>query len=120
MKAPIAAALALAVLAVFAPPAAAQRYTDASGRLRVALAKQPLSPTGPSVGPDTMARGGIQPILAGLGAVVRVDEAALTPDEATEYGGWKRLAMSLGHLADIVAKNERDGFFTVGLLATCP
>ena len=28
--------------------------------------------------------------------------------------------MSLGHFADIVAKNERDGYFTVGLLATCP
>ena len=28
--------------------------------------------------------------------------------------------MALGHFADIVAKNERDGYFTVGLLATCP
>jgi arginase family enzyme len=122
MRTLIAAAIAVAAApAVFAPaPAAAQRYSDASGRLRVALAKQPLSPNGPSAGPDTMARGGIQQILAGMGAVVRVDEAALTPDEATEYGGWKKLGMSLGHFADIVAKNERDGFFTVGLLATCP
>ena len=28
--------------------------------------------------------------------------------------------MSLGHFADIVSKNERDGYLTVGLLATCP
>lgn len=63
-----------------------------------------------------MAGGGIQQILAGMGTVVRVDEAGLTPDEATEYGGWKRLGMALGHLSDIVAKNERDGYFTVGLL----
>ena len=28
--------------------------------------------------------------------------------------------MSLGHFADLVARNERDGYFTVGLLATCP
>ena len=28
--------------------------------------------------------------------------------------------MALGHFADIVAKNERDGYFTVGLMATCP
>src|SRR4029450_13960075 len=28
--------------------------------------------------------------------------------------------MSLGHFADLVSKNERDGFFTVGLLTTCP
>jgi hypothetical protein len=67
-----------------------------------------------------MAEGGIQQILAGLGATVRVDEARLTADEETEYGGWKRLGMSLGHFADIVSRNERDGYFTVGLLATCP
>src|SRR6476661_1499118 len=28
--------------------------------------------------------------------------------------------MALGHYADIVAQNERDGYFTVGLEATCP
>jgi arginase len=67
-----------------------------------------------------MAEGGIREILSGMGAVVREDEARLTPDEETEYGGWKRLGMALGHLAEIVAKNERDGYFTVGLLATCP
>jgi len=98
----------------------AQRYAGSDGRLRVALVKQPYSPNGTSSGPNTMANGGIQQALAGLGAVVRVEEAALTPDEATEYGGWKRLGMALGHFADIVAKNERDGYFTVGLLATCP
>ena len=98
----------------------AQKYTDASGRIRVSLAKQPLSPNGPSKGPTTMAEGGIQKILADMGAVVRVDEAKLTPDEDKEYGGWKRLGMSLGHFADIVSKNERDGYFSVGLFATCP
>jgi arginase len=67
-----------------------------------------------------MANGGIQQALAGMGAVLRIEEASLTADEATEYGGWKRLGMGLGHFADIVAKNERDGYFTVGLLATCP
>jgi arginase len=98
----------------------AQRYTATDGRLRVALVKQPFSPTGTSAGPNTMANGGIQQVLAGMGAVVRVEEAALTADEATEYGGWKRLGMALGHFAEIVTKNERDGYFTVGLLATCP
>ncbi|MFY9611390.1 MAG: arginase family protein [Blastocatellia bacterium] len=98
----------------------AQRYTGSDGRLRVALVKQPFSPTGTSAGPNTMANGGIQQVLAGMGAVVRISEAALTLDEATEYGGWKRLGMALGHFADIVANNEREGYFTVGLLATCP
>ena len=114
----------LAVLLLGPPwllgPALAQRYAGSDGRLRIALVKQPFSPTGTSSGPNTMAQGGIQQVLAGMGAVVRVEEAALTPDEATEYGGWKRLGMALGHFAEIVAKNERDGYFTVGLLATCP
>jgi arginase len=102
------------------PASTPQKYAGADGRLRVALVKQPLSPNGTSAGPNTMANGGIQQALAELGAVLRVEESALTADEATEYGGWKRLGMGLGHFADIVAKNEREGFFNVGLLATCP
>src|SRR6185503_9937492 len=90
------------------------------GRLRVALVKQPFSPNGASAGPNAMANGGIQQMLGKMGAVVRVEEAALTAEETPEYGGWKRLGMALGHFADIVAKNEREGYFTVGLLATCP
>ena len=109
-------ALALGVASV----AQGQRYQDANGRLRVALAQQPFSPNGTSRGPATMANGGIKELLAGLGATVRTQEAALTAVEETEYGGWKRLGMALGHFADLVAQNERDGYFTVGLLATCP
>jgi arginase len=98
----------------------AQKYTDGNGKLRIALSKQPFSPNATVQGPNTMANGGIQDTLARMGAVVRVSEAALTAEENTEYGGWKRLGMALGHFADIVAKNEREGWFTVGLLATCP
>jgi len=113
-------ASALAILLLGTLAAQAQRYTGSDGRLRVALAKQPFSPTGTSPGPNTMANGGIQQVLRGMDVVVRIEEAALTPEEATEYGGWKRLGMALGHFADIVSQNERDGYFTVGLLATCP
>jgi arginase len=113
-------ALAALVLLSVAAPGAQQKYLDAAGTVRVALAKQPLSPNGPSKGPATMAEGGIQKILQDLGATVRVEEARLTSDEALEYGGWKKLGMSLGHFAEIVANNEREGYFTVGLLATCP
>jgi len=112
--------LTLTVLLLVPSLIHAQKYTGPDGRLRIALVKQPFSPNGTSPGPNTMANGGIQQVLSGMGAMVRVDEAALTPDEATEYGGWKKLGMALGHFADIVAKNERDGYFTVGLLATCP
>jgi arginase len=97
-----------------------QRYTGPDGRLRVALAQQPFSPTGTSVGPATMANGGIQKLLSSLGATVKVEQSALTVSEDSEYGAWKRLGMALGHFSDIVATNEREGYFTVGLLATCP
>jgi arginase len=107
-------------LPLLRPGVVAQRYAGTDGKLRVALAKQPFLPNGTSPGPNTMANGGVQDILRRVGAVVRVDEAGLSPDEDTEYGGWKRLGMALGHFADIVSKNERDGYFTVGLLATCP
>jgi arginase len=99
---------------------ATRRYTGADGKVRVALTQQPFSPNAIVPGPRTMAEGGIQGQLAALNATVRVDAAALTSDENTEYGGWKRLGMALGHFADIVSRNERDGYFTVGLLATCP
>jgi arginase len=112
------ACLALPLLALSLSPG--QKYTGADGRLRIALVKQPFSPNGLSQGPNTMAEGGIQKILTGMGATVRVAEAKLTAEEETEYGGWKRLGMALGHFSEIVAKNEREGYFTVGLLATCP
>lgn len=112
--------LLIAILLTHTSTTIAQRYTDAEGRVRVALLKQPYSPTGTSVGPNTMANGGIQKILTEMGAVIKIEEAALTPDELTEYGGWKKLSMALGHFADLVEKNERGGYFTVGLLATCP
>jgi len=113
--------LLLLLLTVTAASAHAQtRYTGPDGRLRVSLAQQPFSPNGTSRGPATMAGGGIRDTLARLNAVVRSAEAALTADESTEYGGWKRLGMALGHFGDIVRQNEADGFFTVGLLATCP
>jgi arginase len=112
------ALLSLALVFLQAP--GPSRYTHADGRIRVALAKQPFSPTGISRGPTTMADGGIQKILADLGAITRLQEARLTAEQDDEYGGWKRLGMALGHFADLVAANEREGYFTVGLLATCP
>src|SRR5262245_5377550 len=110
----------LMALAPLTADPSVQKYTAPDGRLRVALVKQPFSPTGPSKGPTTMAEGGIQKILEDLGSVIRVQEARLTPEEDKEYGGWKRLGYALGHFADLVAQNEREGYLTIGLLATCP
>jgi arginase len=110
----------LIILVLAALTISGQKYSGPNGKLRIALVKQPYSPNGISVGPNTMANGGIQQALAKMDAVVRIEEAKLTADEATEYGGWKKLGMALGHFAELVEKNEREGYFTVGLLATCP
>jgi len=110
----------LFVLVCAAPIVQAQKYRGPEGKIRVALIKQPFSPTGTSAGPNTMANGGIQRILGEIGVVTRVEEVKLTPEETTEYGSWKRLGMALGHFSDLVARNEREGYFGVGLLATCP
>src|SRR4029450_782970 len=92
----------------------------APGPLPTALVKHPFIPNRTSVGPTTMASGGLHETLAQLGATVRVSEIKLTPEQEPEYGGWKGLGVALGHLGRAVAANERDGYFTVGLLGTCP
>jgi arginase len=97
-----------------------RQYRDGSGRLQIALVKQPFVPNGTSNGPATMAEGGIQQALASLGATVRVIDIGLTREQEPEYGGWKRLGYALGHLGRAVEKNERDSVFSVGLLGTCP
>lgn len=113
--------IAVTLLSLLLPSIAhSQKYTAPDGKLRIALVKQPYSPTGTSIGPNTMANGGIQKILADMNTSVRVEEVRLTPQELTEYGAWKKLGWALGHFSEVVAKNERDGYFTVGLLATCP
>lgn len=118
MKCSSLVAALLGATVVFAPPVQPQYARQ--GRLRVALAVQSFSPTGTSRGPTTMLNGGVRDTLARMNALVRVDSSMLTPQQNSEYGGWKRLGMALGSFADVVARNERDGYFTVGLLATCP
>ena len=61
----------LAVAWLLPSLAQAQHYTGADGKLRVSLARQPFSPNGTSVGPRTMAQGGIQQINRMIAAAVR-------------------------------------------------
>src|SRR4029079_7149363 len=100
----------LLIATLLTPPAQAQS-------LRIALAKQPFSPTGVSVGPTTMANGGIQELLKKMGRSGRLSESKLTAVQDTEYGAWKKLGWALGDFARNVTQNERDGYFTVGLYA---
>lgn len=121
--------LVVATLVAFTIPTVRPRDMEAgsldpamaqSTKLRVALVKQPFVPNGTSTGPTTMASGGIQDALKAMGAEVRVQDIKLTADQEPEYGGWKRLGFALGHLGRAVAANETEGWFTVGLLGTCP
>ena len=75
----LSAALMLWATPIPAQQPAPSRYLDASGRVRVALVKQPLIPNGASVGPSTMAGGGVQEQLTKLGAVVRVGRSRSPP-----------------------------------------
>ena len=118
MRPPVFLCVVFAIVAALSGWTAGGQTTSPTPR--VALAQQPFSPTGLSKGPATMADGGIRKMLADMGVEIRVQQAALTPEEEKEYGGWKRLGMALGHYADLVAANEREGYLTVGLLATCP
>ena len=70
--------------ALTAATASDEQFRDAAGQLRVALVKQPFVPNGTSVGPTTMADGGIHPALKALGAAVRVNEIKLTADQEPE------------------------------------
>jgi arginase len=112
--------VASAALCLTAPSAAGPERGSDQARLRIALVKQPFVPNGTSNGPITMANGGIQQALTALGADVRVVDIGLTKEQEPEYGGWKRLGFALGHLGRAIVQNERDGFFSVGLLGTCP
>ncbi|HEY0873652.1 MAG TPA: hypothetical protein VGD94_09280 [Vicinamibacterales bacterium] len=40
---------------------------------------------------------------------MRIQEARLPVEEEDEYGRWKCLGYALGHFADLVSKNEREG-----------
>jgi arginase family enzyme len=112
--------LVLLALGLVAPESTIAPRQTGRAPLRVALVQQPFVPNGTSRGPEVMATGGIQAELAKLGGEVRVRQIGLTPEQEPEYGGWKRLGYALGHLGRAVAQNERDGFFSVGLLGTCP
>ena len=102
----------------------AQRYRAGEGGLRIGLVKQPYhgSRNVPerSRNPAYLEEGGISEILAAAGhELLPLRTVALTPEEEREYGEWHRLGLANGHLADLVARNEEEGFLTVGLLANC-
>jgi arginase len=102
----------------------ADRYENAEGTLQVALVKQPYhggrNVAELSRNPDYLEEGGLADSLRQAGFALKdVASAELTPEESGKYGEWHRMGLANGHLADLVAANEKDGFLTVGLLGNC-
>ena len=116
--------LATVLLATLPLSLAAQRYTSAGGETRVALVKMPYSGARNvpelSGGPTYLEVGGIRQTLTSGGVELKpVSNVALTAEEEPQYGERRRLGMANTRLADIVARNEQEGYLSVGLLANC-
>lgn len=76
--------------------------------------------TGGASGPAALLAAGLIDRLRGQGHTV--EEAAtvmLPPEEERQYGGWNRVGLAGGHLADLTAAARREGRFVLGLLADC-
>ncbi|MCI0487439.1 MAG: arginase family protein [Blastocatellia bacterium] len=104
-------------------PAAAQVYVK-DGKVRVALVKMPYSGARNveelSDVPDYLEQGGIKESLERAGANLKpIETVALTPEERKQYGEWHRMGLANGHLAEMVSRNYKEGFLSVGLLANC-
>src|SRR5438105_505879 len=73
-----------------------------------------------SGGPDYLAQGGIQSLLAGRGCEMKtISTVLLSPEEQNAYGEWNRMAMANGVLGRRVAEERRGGSLPIGLLANC-
>ena len=72
-------ALLIAIVLTYTSTAFAQRYTDAEGRVRVALLKQPYSPTGTSVGDEGgLSIAAVNRMIAGAVRGVKIRESRKT------------------------------------------
>jgi arginase len=117
--------LCLLLPVVLAPlPLSAQRYHDDDGKIRTALVKMPYrgarNVAELSEVPDYLEAGGIREEITEWGGAPRATETVgLAASEANQYGEWHRLGLANGHLAEIVARNESEGFLSIGLLANC-
>jgi arginase len=117
--------LCLFLMVVLVPlPVSAQRYRDDDGKIRTALVKMPYrgarNVAELSEVPDYLESGGIRQLITEWGATPRpIETVALAASEANQYGEWHRLGLANGHLAEIVARNESEGFLSIGLLANC-
>lgn len=103
----------IALLFILVPLlASAQNYAE--GKIKVVIVKNR------SGGPEAMEKGGLLEMLSELGCdVSKVSTVKLTPEEDKQYGDWNRAALESQHLGKLIAENDKDEYFTIGLLTNC-
>jgi len=74
---------------------------------------------GGAAGPDALVASGLPEEIRAQGHSVDVRSVELTPAEEASYGGWQRVGLANGHLADLAAAARLEGRFVVGLLSDC-
>ncbi len=74
---------------------------------------------GGAAGPDALVQSGLLEEMRAQGHLVDVGSVELTPAEEASYGGWQRVGLANGHLADLVAEARLQNRFVVGLLSDC-
>jgi len=100
-------------------------YRDVDGRIAVAIVENPYTGNYPlgfdfSEGPMYLETNGLKEKLVDWGChLEQVSSAKLTQADEEQQGCWNRLGIALGHLCDLVAANQRNEWFSIGLLASC-
>lgn len=112
------------LLLLASTPALTPLMAHTSVPLKVAIIRMPytgarnvpeLSPV-----PDYLEAGGLADTLRAMGIDLGPTASVrLTDEEQGDYGEWHRMGLANGHLGDLVAKNRRAGYLTVGLLGNC-
>jgi arginase family enzyme len=109
-------------LAAFPPPASAQQYLDASGRLSVVVVADPYSDTrtGPELveGPGLLLAGGLRERLANVACdVVKTTTIRMPPELEREYGEWNRASLTNRTLGKAISESNQGEHFFIGLLS---
>lgn len=76
--------------------------------------------SGGASGPADLLAAGLADRLQAQGhTVTDLLTVELPPEEERQYGGWNRVGLAGGHLADLTTAVRRQGKFILGLLADC-
>ncbi len=75
---------------------------------------------GGASGPAALVACGLPGQLEAQGhAVEKVTTVQMSEQEECQYGGWNRVGLAGGYLADVVNEAKQEGSFVLGLLADC-